>query len=53
MICTIECFHWVRVVAKPQTTELWFENKVCVTVEGGTVQYDDGQDAGAMTRVKV
>jgi hypothetical protein len=44
LICTIEGFHWARVEVKTRATELWFEDKVCVAVKDGIVQYSDGQE---------
>ncbi len=38
---SIECFHWASVVKKKNKTELWFENKVCLSTDG-VVTYDDG-----------
>ena len=39
MICSIESFHWVTVKVKGRTTELWFENKVCLAVPNAVVRY--------------
>lgn len=41
LLCGIESFHWVDVKVKGATTELWFENKVCVAVSGGLVTYGE------------
>jgi len=39
LICSIESFHWADVVIRGNTTKLWFENKTCISVEDGIVQY--------------
>ena len=38
---SIDSFHWADVVVNGDTTELWFENKVCVTISDGLVQYSE------------
>ena len=41
MICTIEAFHWVRVQVRGETTTLWFEDRTCLEVTGGIVEFYD------------
>lgn len=41
LMCSIQCFHWADVVVKGGTTELWFENKTCLTIPNGIVQYPE------------
>ncbi|HEX4273980.1 MAG TPA: hypothetical protein VHZ74_01430, partial [Bryobacteraceae bacterium] len=39
MLFSIQSFHWADVVVKGNTTELWFENKMCLAIPDGVVQY--------------
>jgi len=39
MMCSIQSFHWAEVAVKGETTELWFENKLCLAIPDGIVEY--------------
>ena len=41
LICSIQCFHWCRVKVRGGTTTLWFEDRPCLRVTGGIVEYYD------------
>jgi hypothetical protein len=38
-MCSIQGFHWATVKVTGASTKLWFEDKTCLTVSGGTVEY--------------
>ena len=40
-MCSIQSFHWADVVIKGDTTELWFENKFCLSIAHGIMQYGE------------
>jgi hypothetical protein len=41
MICSIQSFHWADVVVKGGKTELWFENRLCLSIPNGIVEYTE------------
>jgi hypothetical protein len=38
-VCSIQGFHWLHVTVRSRATELCFENKLSLVVDGGIVEY--------------